>query len=115
MTAREELLELSDERDLWERRLLGAERAAYAAGYADGRADERTEADRAWAAQPAARFVHDGPGLAELEARRWHVCCRRCRGSGHVAGCGNCEDRTRETFGRPHKDDFTGRRQESAA
>lgn len=32
-------LELSDERDLWLRRLLDAERAAYRRGYDDGRAD----------------------------------------------------------------------------
>jgi len=32
------LLELSDERDLWLRRLLGAERAAYRRGFNDGRA-----------------------------------------------------------------------------
>jgi len=52
---------------------------------------------------------------------RWHVCCRACRakaGSGPGgSGCpccredGNvtclrCEERTRETFGDPHPDDW---------
>jgi hypothetical protein len=36
---------------------------------------------------------------AELERRRWHLCCRRCRLEGHQDGCRDCEDRTRETFG----------------
>lgn len=93
-----ELLELSAERDVWERRLLDAERAAYLLGYQDGRADERIEADRAWAARPPQAVSH-GEDLAALEARRWEL-----RG----------EPRTRETFGRPHAADYPGR-QESAA
>ena len=87
-----ELLELSDDRDLWEHRLLDAEAAAYAAGYAAGRADEARDADRAWAAIPVQRF-RDSPDLAELEAARWTV-----RG----------EPRNRETFGQPHPDDYPG-------
>lgn len=98
MTA-DELLKLSDERDQWERWLLDAARAAYEAGYADGRADERAEADRAWASRPRQR-VRDGDALADVEARRWEL-----RG----------ERRTRETFGRPHPADYKGQRQESAA
>lgn len=70
MTAPSELLAVSDERDQWLRRLLAAERAAYQAGYRDGRAAERHKADRAWAAQPPAKVI-DGTSFAELEARRW--------------------------------------------
>lgn len=44
---------------------------------------------------------------AQLERRRWHVCCRRCRLNGHRDGCRDCEDRTRETFGQPHPDDHS--------
>jgi hypothetical protein len=107
----ENVLAVSGERDAWEHRLLAAAQAAYRAGYADGRADERAGADRAWAAQ-VADPVRDGPALAEVEARRWHVCCRRCRLSGHRLGCEDCEDRVRETFGRLHRDDHNaqGRR-----
>jgi hypothetical protein len=36
---------------------------------------------------------------AQLERRRWHLCCRRCRLEGHRDSCRDCEDRTRETFG----------------
>jgi hypothetical protein len=42
-------------------------------------------------------------------AFRWHLCCKRCRRSRHRPGCRDCEDRTRETFGDPHPDDFAGR------
>lgn len=94
-----EFLELSDERDQWQQLLITAERAAYSAGYADGRADERREADRAWAARPP-QIVHDGVTLAAVEARRWEL-----RG----------EQRTRETFGQPHPADYQGQRQEHAA
>lgn len=97
------LLVLSDDRDKQLHRLLEAERAAYAAGYADGRSDERIEADQAWAARPAQRTRQGdalADALADVEARRWEL-----RG----------EQRTRDTFGRPHPADYTGKRQESAA
>jgi hypothetical protein len=44
------------------------------------------------------QFVQD----AQLERRRWHLCCRRCRLEGHRDGCRNCEDRTLEAFGHAH-------------
>ena len=80
------LLELSDERDLWQRRLLGAEQAAYARGYADAQADMAA----AWhaVADPVAR---GGPKHAELEERRWGP-------------------EGREHFGDPRPGDFPGRR-----
>lgn len=87
-----ELIELSNERDLWLRLLLDSARDAYAAGYADGRAAERIEADRAWAERPAP-VVRGGDALADLERRRWTV-----RG----------EPRTRAEYGDPHPDDYTG-------
>lgn len=93
------LLALSDERDQWQRRLLEAERAAYLAGYADGRADAHRDADRAWAARPPLP-VPDNLTHAEIEARRWEL---------------HGERRTRETFGRPHTADFRGRNKEAAA
>jgi hypothetical protein len=94
-----DVVALSDERDLWQRRLLEAQRAAYRAGYADGRADAQRDADRAWAARPPL-IVRDDLTCEEIEARRWEL-----RG----------EQRTRETFGRPHPADFTGRTREAAA
>lgn len=86
------LLELSDERDQWERRLLAAERAAWQAaerahaddyhvGYIDGLLRRK-------------HLEHDAVEAGKVYARRWEL-----RG----------EPRTRETFGRPHRDDFTGR------
>jgi hypothetical protein len=89
---REALLAISDERDLWSRRLLDEARAAYLAGYAAGRADEQHAADCSWAARPPFK-VSERPDLAELKALRWEL-----RG----------EPRTRETFGLPHPDDYPG-------
>jgi hypothetical protein len=108
-----DLLSVSDERDMWERRLIAAQRAAYRSGYADGRAVERAETDRAWAALPPVR-VPDSRELAEVEACRWHLCCRRCRLAGHRAGCPDCEDRARETFGQSHRDDRATERRRAA-
>lgn len=88
-----ELLALSDERDSWMRQLLAAERDSYRRGLADGialgRRLEGAERDRAWneIARPVARID------PELKRKRWTV-----RG----------QPRTRETFGQPHPDDFTG-------
>lgn len=82
------VLELSAERDLWERRLLDAERAAYARGYQDGRDDQAREDGRRWAAMPVRR-VNGEPTFAELELLRW--------------GPGG-----REHFGDPRPDDYKG-------
>lgn len=71
---RDEVLELSDERDLWMRRLAAEYRLGYATGHADGveagRRAEGAERDRAWnlVAAPIAR---GGITHAELQARRW--------------------------------------------
>jgi hypothetical protein len=95
----EGLLALSDERDLWQRRLLDAQRAAYRAGYDAGRSDAQRDADRAWAARPSLT-VREDLSREEIEARRWEL-----RG----------EQRSRETFGQTHPGDFTGRSREAAA
>jgi hypothetical protein len=69
-----ELLALSDERTLWLRRLLDAERRGYdrgrEAGYANGRRDEAVVRDRAWRefSTPIARGA---PSFAELEICRY--------------------------------------------
>lgn len=69
-----ELLELSDERDRWERYALDLARAGYAAGYADGDRGGYARGARlleeSWPAvvQPVLR---DRPDHAEVEARRW--------------------------------------------
>lgn len=58
------------------------------------------------------------PDHAELVRRRNHVCCRECRRDGCRAGCTRCEDRTPETAGDPHPDDYmpgTARRLERAS
>lgn len=68
--APEAVLITSAERDLWLRRLLAAELAAWRAGYTAGCADERRAADRAWAAQSPSK-ASDGPDLAELDLKRW--------------------------------------------
>lgn len=94
-----ELLEHSDERDAWLARLGDEYQLGWKLGYAAGRAAERLEADREWAAVPPQR-IRGGDALADVEARRWEL-----RG----------EIRTRETFGRPHPADHRGQRRESAA
>jgi len=89
-----ELLEVSDERDSWMRRIMAAGRDGYVRGLADGvalgRRLEAAERDRAWdaIAGPISRI---DPAFM---SRRWAV-----RG----------EPRTRETFGRAHPGDFKGR------
>lgn len=90
------LAELSDERDRWLERLLRAWRegwrAGYGAGFREGREDAHREMAAAWhaVADPAAS---GGSGFAEVEKQRWEL-----RG----------EPRNRQTFGRPHPDDFPG-------
>jgi hypothetical protein len=84
-----ELLELSDERDWWERRLAAAERAAYQRGQADGY-------DRGYVDGIAER-KHEQQSMVEalqVFARRWEM-----RG----------QQRARDTFGRPHPGDYPGR------
>jgi hypothetical protein len=90
---RNALLELSDERDLWLHRLLGAERQAYERGLSDGieagRRLEAAERDASWVR--IARPVTRGRPLAGLEEKRWGP-------SG------------REHFADPRPGDFPGRR-----
>jgi hypothetical protein len=68
------VLDRSDERAAWLRRVLAAEIRGYdrgrADGYAAGRRDESAERDAAWdaIARPAAR---PGPSYTVLEERRW--------------------------------------------
>lgn len=91
-----DVLALSDERDLWLRRVLVSwsaglrlgRREGFVAGYAQAERDMA----RGWreVAGPVAR---GGPPYAELERRRWML-----RG----------EPRTRQTFGWPHRDDHPG-------
>lgn len=45
---------------------------------------------------------------AQLEKRRSHLCCPRCRLAGHRDGCGDCQDRTRVTLGDPMPGDYPG-------
>lgn len=54
-----------------------------------------------------APLLAEWPDHAELVRRRCHVCCRECRRGGHRDGCARCEDRTPETYGTPHPDDYT--------
>jgi hypothetical protein len=69
---RDELIELSDERDRWQARLLDAERAAYMLGAADGyRQGYERGARLLEAAWPAVVAPLAGPSLAELELLRW--------------------------------------------
>lgn len=77
MTA-DELLELSDERDRQERRLLNAERAAWLEGAAEGwkAALDYVQRFRQDDFAPIARLMlamcgNDCPPLADLEVKRW--------------------------------------------
>lgn len=69
------LLELSDERDLWLRRLLAAEREAYRRGYEDGRGDGYRDgyshAVTDWKVTAAGMTKLAGPTFAELDRRRY--------------------------------------------
>lgn len=91
-----ELLDLSTERDLWLLRIRQAWRAAFDLGRQIGRREGRAEAEaeqaRAWRTV-AGPVAEGGTTYAELERRRWTV-----RG----------EQRTRETYGQPHPDDYPG-------
>jgi hypothetical protein len=84
----------ADELDGWQAAVqdlksLGGMCAAYAAG----REDESADRDARW--DRIARQAHaHGTPYAEIDRRRWVV-----RG----------EQRTRETFGQPHPDDYMGR------
>lgn len=70
------VIETSDERDTWLRRIYDESRKSYDAGYVDGRRDGFAEGTRdleiSW--QPIAQAVKDragAPTLAELLERRW--------------------------------------------
>jgi hypothetical protein len=87
-------LAISAERDQWLRRLLDAERAAYLLGRADGYRDGYERGARLLEATwPTVIARLGGRAGAEVQAARWEL-----RG----------EQRTRETFGRPHPDDYQG-------
>jgi hypothetical protein len=60
-------------------------------------------------------FQHGAVKDAQLERRCWHLCCRRCRLSGHRDMCCDCQERVRATFGQPHPHDYPGTGQRSAA
>ena len=96
-----ELLDRSDERDLYMRRIEQAWRDGWQRGdedgYARGRQDEAADRGRAW--NKIARAAVKGPTHAELERRRWMV-----RG----------EPRTRADFADPHPGDYPGSRKGAA-
>lgn len=85
-----EVIELSDRRDMWLRRVYEAARAAYELGLEHGAEAQARAADRSWARGPLC-LVPSGPTLAELEQRRW--------------GPGG-----RERFGERRPGDYPGRR-----
>jgi hypothetical protein len=76
-------------------------REAYQAGVEAGLARVIDADEEAWrVAAGRVRVMAASPSRDEVEARRWSV-----RG----------EQRTRETFGRPHRDDYPGSAQERRA
>lgn len=85
---RDEVLELSDERDLWMRRLAADYRLGYRLGYADGDRSGYERGARLRESDPV-RIDVGAPSLAELELRRW--------------GPGG-----REHFGDPRLGDYVG-------
>lgn len=80
-------------------------RDAYAAGRTDGYSDGVIAMASAYK-----RGLMNTYANAQLQSRRWHVCCRSCRQTGHRDDCGRCEDRSHETYRQPHPDDFQGRK-----
>lgn len=88
---RDALLELSDERDTWLRRLLGA--------WADG-----------WRACAAALGDQYERGFADGVAsiKRTDHQLVDALDRGRVRWILRGQERTRDTFGQPHKDDFNG-------
>ena len=89
-----ELLELSDERDQWERLCRSREREAYRRGYsagrADGYSDGYSQAVTDWKVTAAGMAELAGPTFAELDRRRY-------------------PPGGRLSWIQPHPDDFTGR------
>ncbi len=83
------LLALSDERDLWSRRILDAERRGYQRGRADGYDAGYTDGILG-----RKRARHQAVEALDVYLRRWKL-----RG----------ETRTRSTFGQPHPADYPGR------
>jgi len=88
---RDALVQLSDERDTYLKRILGA----WADGYRACQAHHGDQYEQGFADGVMAlkRAQHDAHRLVELDARRWEL-----RG----------EKRGRRDFGRPHKEDFGG-------
>lgn len=76
-------------------------RDMYERGHNDGYAAGVTAMATAYKRWLLGEYDH-----AEIERRRWHVCCRRCRREGHRDGCMRCENRTRDTYSDPHVDDY---------
>ena len=102
---------IAPEAEVAYRRQLAREAArdAYARGYRDGFERGARLLDAEWPAI-VAPIVTNRPDHGELERRRLHVCCRACRRAGqHRQGCTTCEDRDRETVGKPHPGDYPGR------
>jgi hypothetical protein len=102
------LLALSEERELQE----ALRHADYHRGYLEG-GRSKFEEGYAAAVTDLKTAQHEHVASLAVYLRAWHVCCGPCRRAGHRDGCSRCEDRTRETFGRPHPDDHPG--QEAAA
>jgi hypothetical protein len=78
-------------------------RTGWSAGWDTGRLDLRADEKHAQTGIVSALRESAPP------ACRWHVCCGPCRRGGHKPGCRACKDRTRDTFGQVHPDDFPGR------
>ncbi len=95
------VLSQSDERDAQ----LELRHRAYREGFMDGGRDQWS-AGYAAAVGDIKRAEHGIVGAQRQQRHPWHLCCRSCRLRGHRNGCTRCEDRTRETFGNPHPDDY---------
>ena len=105
------ILARSDERDAYLARILEAEQRGYEQGYDAGHS-------KGFVAGVASikRQIRNEVDDFGLEMRRRHVCCGACRRIDldhrpcaiRWKGCPRCEVRTRETFGLPHRGDYTG-------
>lgn len=70
LSVRDAVFAVSDERAQWDARVLDAEAAGYARGYAAAVADLEAADDQAWRSAAVRRPLIDGPTFAELEQRR---------------------------------------------
>jgi hypothetical protein len=110
------LLRWSDAQDAALKARLAATASAHRVGFAEGFEAGRRAVLELLAGQKhqlAAELVGlaSRPMFAEIERRRWHLCCAPCRRGGHRAGCSDCREVPsggRLAFAEPMPGDYVG-------